>query len=55
MRITWKREARGSGLVGVCQGPRGYYLNIDGKRVANVGWAKIECKAYVVQCLTKEE
>lgn len=35
-RITAKREARETGLVGVAQGPRGYDLRVDGENVGQV-------------------
>lgn len=36
MRITFKRDARETGLARVCQGPRGYEIRADGKRVGHV-------------------
>ena len=35
-RVTAKREARQSGLIGIGQGPRGYCININGEEVATI-------------------
>lgn len=36
MRLSWRREPRETGLAGVCQGPRGAILKVDGKDVGRV-------------------
>lgn len=40
MRITARQEPREGGLAGVCQGPRGFIISVDGKKVGRVAWAR---------------
>lgn len=45
MRITWSKEPHSTGLARIGEGPRGYYIKIDGE---NVGSVNPVCKDYVV-------
>lgn len=38
MRITFKKEERQRGLAGVCAGPRGWEIRIDGKDVGSISY-----------------
>lgn len=36
MRLTWKREPRETGLAAICQGERGFHLNLNGINIGSV-------------------
>jgi len=35
-KLTFKKEASERGLARVCQGPRGYEIKLDGKRIGSI-------------------
>ena len=46
MALRWKKEGREKGVAGVCQGPRGFDLMLDGVRVASVRFYQRTTKAW---------
>ena len=51
MRLTWKKQARETGLRSIGSGPRGYDLNLDGEQIAAVranggNWTQLQSGWY---------